>query len=320
MQHAVRALMICAVAATMAVVAGCGGGGNDDASKFAPASGASDSPAGDDGGSSGATEPSGSNAAPTSDAAARPSGDVSVSAGAGEAVVEADGDTLTYASSGSIYYTCDVGSDRIQVNYQTASGHDLLIRASYREGAWGGSITFSPGGGENVRYSATLPKDGELVAGDGVLRYTGNTTFTVIGQDLETARDVAATIEVNCGSGGEDATAEIDGQTFTFPASGAQSFDCEVSADAFSVTINRLAVDNLQLSLEARQDAGAGGWLGNVTVISGDDTYTSTLSADGEGLEVSGSTITYSGTFKHNTKTNRSLNEEVDGSAMVTCP
>jgi hypothetical protein len=161
------------------------------------------------------------------------------------------------------------------VNFETGDGHDLLVQAGILDGEWVTNITFSPRD-DNVRYSISAPGDGDLRVSKSTLTYVGTAEFTEIGNDLDSARDVDASIEVNCASpgGGEEASAEIGGETYVFPVSGAQSYECGIGTDNFRIVINRLGRDDIQLSLGARQDEGAGGWLGNVSVVVGEVTYT----------------------------------------------
>jgi hypothetical protein len=270
--------------------------------------------------------PDSSEVEPTSDSGGDPeptrgSGnteDLSVSAAPGQAVVDVDGKNIVYESAGSSNYTCDIDSERIQVNFQTAEGHDLLIQGGLINGELRANITFTEGGDElNRNHSASSPNDGELQIGDDALRYEG-TVAILEDFDIETSRDVDAGIEVNCATAGGDPSAEIDGQTFVFEISGAQSFDCEITDEnTFEVRVNRLGLDDLQLSFDGRPEGD--GVIGNVTIISGEDTYIATLfGVQPEGLVIEGSTITYTGPFEHTV--DRESQAEVEGSATATCP
>lgn len=104
----------------------------------------------------------------------------------------------------------------------------------------------------------------------------------------------------------------IGGQNYQFPASGAQSFDCTVAPDDVEVVVNRLAVDGLQLAIDGRQESG--NWIGSVVVNDGDDKFSSTLAADGEGLVIDRNSVTYHGTFVGVD------GSEIDGTVDVTCP
>ena len=48
--------------------------------------------------------------------------------------------------------------------------------------------------------------------------------------------------------------------SYSFPVTGAQSVTCTVADDAVEVRINRLAIDGLQLEIQATSDGGQ--WLG----------------------------------------------------------
>lgn len=233
----------------------------------------------------------------------------------GAAWAEVDGSRLEYTAAGSVNYVCDIGPDRIQVNFQTNEGQNLLLQAALQGGAWVGQLTFAPAGGESVQYSAGLPDGADpMVIGEDALSFEG-TVSKVVDYDLANATDTRASVAINCAAAaasGEEASAEIDGTTYTFPASGAQSFDCTVTDDSLDVRINRLSLDGLQLELSAGRDADA--WLGAVVVYAPEGTFTSTLSPDGAGLTIDGSTVDYQGTFTGGPA------GDVTGSVSVTCP
>jgi hypothetical protein len=307
------------LAMTMALGVACGGDGDDESAdeQAQPTAARADPTAATSGDSD--EEPTTSRD-DDEDAASNGAsvGDVSVAADPGQAVVEVDGRTILYESAGSSNYICDIESDRIQVNFQTADGHDLLIQGGVLNDEVTANITFTEGGdGPNQSHSATSPNDGELEVGADALRYEGTVTI-VEDFDIETSRDAQAVIEVNCASAGGDATAEIDGETFVFQASGAQSYECEITDEnTFTVRINRLSRDDLQLSFDGRPEGD--GVIGNVNIISGDDNYTATLfGAEVEGLVIEGATITYTGTFEHTA--NGEPQGEVQGTATATCP
>jgi hypothetical protein len=300
----------------MLFAAACGGGSDDDSDDQQAQPTAQSEPtattAGDDD-----VEPTASaDDGASSDEGS--SGDVAVTAGPGQTQVDVDGQTILYESAGSIYYTCDIGSDAIQVNYQTGEGQDFLLQASRQSGDWAGSLTFKEASAEpGEGYGATLPADGDLQVGEGALSYVGTVTRTTDfgGGDSE---DLEASISINCESAGGDASAEIGGETFVFPASGAQSFECEITDEnTFRVQINRLSLDGLQLTFDGRPEGD--GVIGNVSIASGDDRYTATLfGSPPEGLAVEGSTITYTGPFEHSV--DREVQGEVEGTATATCP
>jgi hypothetical protein len=236
----------------------------------------------------------------------------------GAARIEVDGEVYTLEASGSIHYTCEVTDDEIRVNYQQTESGDLSIQASTITGEWGGNVTFAKG---DDNYGGSFRGTDGLALGDGALTYTGTLTHRTY-SDPSTTRDVEATIAVNCGASGaggaEEATAEIGGRTLVFPASGAQSFECEVSPTSVTVRVNRLALEDAQIEIQATQQSG-GDWLGNVYVISGSDRYNAIIPADGTGLDITGTTVMFQGTFTQTSESDPSAEQEVTGSASVTC-
>ena len=200
----------------------------------------------------------------------------------------------------------------IAVNYQTADGHDLSIQAVPQDGDWVGQMFFKPGGPGNVVYSVSLGTgEGVLAAAVGAISYVGTVT-RIEGTDLANAEDLDAEIAINCASAGGDPAAIIDGTSYEFPATGAQSFDCTVEPDRVLVRVNRLGTDGQQLEIDARQEAG--NWIGAVVVYDVDDTFTASIEPDGTGLEIDGTSVAYTGMFAGRDGV------EVDGSADVTCP
>jgi hypothetical protein len=312
------AALTCLFVMTMALGVACGGGDGDNDDDRAQPTTAQTEPTtattGDDG-----EEPTAStdddDDALSDDGS---SGDVSVTADPGQTQVDVDGRTISYESAGSSFYTCDIGTDAIQVNYQTGEGQDFLLQAGRQSGDWTGSITFKEASADSGEgYGATFPADGELQVGDEALSYVGTVTRTTdFGRGP--SDDLEASIAVNCASAGGDATAEIDGETFVFPASGAQSYECEITDEnTFRVQINRLSSDDIQLSFDGRPQGD--GVIGNVSVNDGDNTYIATLfGAPPEGLVIDGSTITFTGTFE--LRVNNETQGEVEGTATATCP
>jgi hypothetical protein len=236
----------------------------------------------------------------------------------GQARVEVDGKVFTLEASGSIHYECSVTDDEIRINYQQTESGDLLIQASTRTGEWGGQVTFADG---DDNYGGTIQASG-LALGDTAVTYTGTLTHRTY-SDPSNTRDVDATIAANCdttGTGGAgEATAEIAGRTLVFPASGAQSFECDVSPTDVTVRVNRLALEDAQIEIQVTQQSG-GEWLGNVYVISGSDRYNAIIPADGTGLDIAGTSLTFEGTFTQTSETDPGAEHEVTGSASVTCP
>jgi hypothetical protein len=296
-------------ALTMLAGAACGGGDDDQ-----------DDRVGDTTPTTSGTPADGGDLEPTqgqSDTGGRGEG-VALTSNPGETIVELDALTLMYSAAGSINYTCEIDSERIQVNYQTPEGDDFLLQAGVLSGELSGQMTFTYADGEvGEAYSASIPMDGELRIDDGQLSYVGT-----VEHRLDFGRgpreDVAARIAVNCQSAGSDAVAEIEGETLTLPASGAQSYECTITANSIDVTINRLALEDLQIQFEASEEGGE--WSGLVAVIAGDDRYTATFPDNADGLVVDGSTATYTGTFEHRSASDPSFEAEATGSVVVPCP
>ena len=230
----------------------------------------------------------------------------------GTAYAEVGGSRLTYSSTGSLAYFCDIAADRVQINFQTNEGNDLLIEAALQGEDWIGRASFKAADGENVQYGAQIPADAmPLVVGAESLSFEGSVTRI---EDFDAANPttVDATLAVNCAVPGGVPTAEIDGETYAFNPSGSQSVTCTVAGDEIEILINRLAVDNLQLQVSSRRDGDA--LIGNVSVYTPEGRFTSSLREDGAGLEVDGSSVSYSGTFTGDTS------DEVEGTVSVTCP
>ncbi len=235
----------------------------------------------------------------------------------GEARVEVDGNVYVLRPSGSIYFDCEAGTDEIRVNYQQTDEGDLTFQARVLDGEWLGNITFANG---DDNYGGTLTQGGgELAVGTRAVLYTGTMTHRTYSDPSDT-RDVEATIAVNCDTGGtgDEATAEVNGVTFTFPASGAQSYECEIAPTGFSVLVNRLALEDKQIEIQGSQQSGE--WLANVYVISGSDRYNAIIPADGTDLDITATTLTFTGTFTHTSETDPTVEREVAGNASVTCP
>lgn len=279
-------------------LSGCGGGGADDgADDGAPADPGAVAEAPQENEAAGVVE----------------LGEPSLTADPGTAWAEVDGERFTYESAGSLAFACDIGPDRVQVNFQTSEGRDLLLQAVRQGDAWTGQLTFQPGGGQNLQYSASLPAAADpLVIGEEALGFEGTAT-RIEDFDAAGADEVEAAVAVNCAlAAGEQPSAVVDGTTYTFSPSGAQSFDCSVTAENLEVRINRLARDGLQLEVSARQEGDQ--WVGAVVVITPEATFTSTLPPDGSGLTVGGASVDYEGTFTGGP------GGDVAGTVSVTCP
>jgi hypothetical protein len=247
-------------------------------------------------------------------------GAATLTADPSSAWAEVDGDRLEYAASGGVAYECTIADDRVVVNFQTADGHDLLVQGAPQGDTWILNLTFKPGQGSDVGYSATSTRaDGTFGIGDGALSYEGSVD-RIEGVDIANATKVDARIAVNCASagsggsaaGGGDPTATIGGQTYVFALSGAQSVTCEVAPEAVTVRINRLAIDNTQLEIDGRKDGSR--WIGAAVVYTSEGNYTSPFLEDGSGLTIDGSSVEYGGTFK------APDGSTLDGTAAVTCP
>ncbi len=238
-------------------------------------------------------------------------GQVTLTTQPGRATVGVDGRTIEYQVAGSLYYSCELLDDRITINYQTGDGHDLLIQGSLQPNGWVANITFKSSDETNVQYSANIPADADAFGLVGTDFSFEGTVTRIEGRDLSDVEEVPATIAVNCAAPGGDPSATIGGETFVVPLSGAQSVTCDVSPERFEVRINRLAIDDLQLEAQGRQESG--NWVGSVGVLSGGERIRSTLPQDGEGLEIDGSTVTYTGVFED------ADGVEAEGSLSVTC-
>jgi hypothetical protein len=188
MQRHASARNVCLPVLALVALAGCGGGGVDEAAGDAtgtPTQSVSLATSAPGAGGPGV---------PANDGSATPT----LSAEPGQAWAEVDGERLVYDSSRSLYFTCDVGSDMIVVNFQTAHGHDLSIQAAPQAGSWIGQMFFKPGGPDSIVYSTRLGSgDGVLGVADGELSYVGTVT-RVEGSDLATAQDLDAEVAVNC--------------------------------------------------------------------------------------------------------------------------
>jgi hypothetical protein len=238
-------------------------------------------------------------------------GPVTLTTQPGRATAAVDGRTIEYQVAGSLHYSCELLEDRITINYQTGDGHDLLIQGSLQPNGWVANITFQSGDETNVQYSAKIPADADAFGLDGTDFSFEGTVTRIEGRDLSDVEEVPATIAVNCAAPGGDLSAMIGGETFVVPLSGAQSVTCDVSPDRFEVRINRLATEGLQLEAQGRQDGA--NWVGAMVIYAGDERFTSPLPQDGEGLEIDGSNVTYTGTFED------ADGEEAEGSLTVTC-
>ncbi len=298
-----RVLSIALVA--LLVLAACGGEGDEGP------------PATQDVGESGSASP---DSAPTDESGSGAIGGViatdepTLTTDPGTAYAEVDGERIVYESVGSIFYTCEIGSDAIQVNFQTPDGQDLSIQAGRDGDRWSGQVIFTKAGGDIVQYSIVFAQtSGTLGVGGGALSYEG-TADRMEDFDLASTQEVDVLITVNCAVAGDgsDPTAVVDGTTYTFPFSGAQSVDCTVSPSELDVVINRLGGEELQLSID--MSGGPEDWLGSVFIITPDGQFIVTLVGAAEGLAIDGNTVTYDGLIESE------AGDQVESSVSVTCP
>ena len=300
-----RALPI--VVVVVLVAASCAGG-DADTSPFAVG--------GDDGdaGGSGDELPGSTDSRGTGGGGVAGSGRTSLDAAPGAAYAEVDGARFVYEAAGSINYTCEISPDTIRVSFQSPEGQDLSIQAGLDDIGWSGQFNFRSEDGGNTQYNVSLARNsGTLGVVDGALSYEG-TADRIEDFDILDSEEVGARVAVNCGASGEgdDPVAVIDGETFTFPFSGAQAVDCAVSADNIDIAVNRLAVDDLQLSIDMR--GGPGDWIGSVFAVTPAGNFSVTLSGEADGFAIDGNTVTYVGPIGSD------LGGEVDADVSVTCP
>ena len=301
-----------AVAAALVLMLGACGGGDDDADDVAGSNDPAPAtqPADDSGGADDGTAPPADNGG---DAGVAGTDQPALSADPGTAYADVDGDRIVYESAGSLYYTCEIDADNVQVNFQTAEGQDLSIQAGRDSSGWRGQLTFKAAGGGNTQYSVVFAQSsGTFGVGDGALSYQGGAD-RIVDFDPTNAEEVEASIAVNCAPTGDgsDPQAVIDGTTYIVALSGAQSVTCAVSPEDVDITINRLALENLQLSIDMR--GGPDDWIGSVFVITPDGDFTVTLSGAAEGLTIDGNTVTYEGPIG-------TEGGDVPASVYVTCP
>lgn len=238
---------------------------------------------------------------------------VTLTADPGSAYAEVDGERFVYEAAGSLGYTCEIGADAIRINFQTPEGQDLSAQVVRSGDGWTGQLTFTSAEGGQVQYSAVVDRgSGTLGVSDEALSYEG-TADRIEDFDLLNATPVPARVAVNCalpGDGG-DPVAEIDGTLYSFPLSGAQSVSCSVSPSDIDITVNRLALENLQLAIDMR--GGPDDWIGSVFVITPEGNFSVTLVGDADGLEIDGSTVTYAGPIEGDAG-------EVEAEVAITCP
>jgi hypothetical protein len=303
------------IALAVVLVAASCAGGDADTSPFAAGGEAGASPpaaAGD--AVPGSTEEGGGSEGVSGSGGVSGSDRISFDAAPATAYAEVDGERFVYEAVGSIYYTCEISPDTIRVNFQTPDGQNLSIQAGLDDIGWSGQFAYGSRGEFNTQYSVALSRGpGILGVIDGALSYEG-VADRIEDYDVLNAEEVNTQVAVNCGASGEggDPMAVIDGETFMFSFSGAQAVDCAVSADNIDITINRLAVDDLQLSIDMR--GGPGDWIGSVFAVTPAGNFSTTLSGEAEGLVIDGNTVTYVGPIGSD------LGGEVDADVSATCP
>lgn len=317
---------VLAIMGSAALFAGCGGGVDvGDGSPFDQAANQDDE-AGDDltGGVDNGDDATGDVGAIPGAVAAGP---VTVSAEPGHAVVTVDGRTIDHTASetgGS--FSCLVTDDFIALAVNSDFG-SMTLNVDRVDNGWIGRFTADSdeGGADSWIQYAAQPFDGELgIDNDSnTLSYVG----TAVRQDRKAMADgdmdtptVDVTVAINCGIA--PATLEVGGETFTFALFEADSQICQVVApDSIDVTINYLATEDRQLQFDVRPDGD--GVIGGVHMLDGDDRWSSVIStADGtaDGLSFDGSTVTYTGTFEHTSDSDPDLSDQVEGTAVATCP
>lgn len=226
--------------------------------------------------------------------------------------VEVDGERYELEAVGSVNYRCEVLDDRITVNFQqTTSGSDLTLQGSVLDGQWTANLTFAPADVSQTAYGATIGFDpGKLGIGSDEISYEGSMN-RVEDFDVQNATEVQGSLAVNCADPGDGTTADIGGEMFVFPFSGASSLDCTMSEGEVGILIGHSQPDFIQLQIDVRDQGEE--LFGAVIVTAGEDKYSSFVPPDGSGLVIEGNGLTYDGLFTTST------DEEVEGSITVGC-
>lgn len=294
-----RASWVLAVAIGLTIGA-CGGGGDDSGDLgedvFGGVGESSDDAEPEDQGSGGATE----------------IGPVTQTADPSSGWVEVDGERYEFSAFGSTHYSCELLEDRITVNFQqTTAGHDLTLQGSVLNGQWTANLTFVPEGETQVNYGATIGFDpGRFGIGEEAVSYEG-TVARVEDFDVQNTQEMQAVIAVNCAPPGGVPTAEVGGESFTFPLSGASSLECMVSDELVQVLIGQSQPEFRQLQIDIQDNGGE--LFGAAHVSTDEGTFTSFVPPDGTGLTIEGAGINYEGTFT------APSGEELEGVVSVTC-
>lgn len=225
---------------------------------------------------------------------------------------ETGGARYEFAAIGSVNYVCDVLEDRVTINFQqTTSGSQLTVQGSVLDGTWTGNLTFSPGEETQVSYGATIGFDpGTLGLGGDALSYSGSMS-RVEDFDVQTAEEVQGTLAVNCADPGGGTTAEIGGESFEFPFSGASTLRCSVADSTADVLISSSFPERRQIQVDV-QDQGDE-LFGAITVTAGESTYSSFVPPDGAGLTFDDNGLSYEGVFTTPDE------QEVEGSVVASC-
>jgi hypothetical protein len=224
--------------------------------------------------------------------------------------IEVEGTRYDMNAVGTVNYECVIAEDRVSINFQTNEESSMTIQGSNQTGEWFLSLTFAPGDDSNVQYGASLTETGEVGAGDNSLSFEGNVQ-KVVDFDVASATDTPGTVAVNCNDPDPLPSAEVGGQSYEFPFSGASGITCEITPELVDVLINRFGPDNTQLQISASRNGD--NWLGSVSISTTEDTFSSTIPEDGSGLTIDGASVSYEGTFS-------SSGGDTDGSASATCP
>jgi hypothetical protein len=309
------------IAGAFALLAGCGGGSELGDNLFDQV-GDVDDQAVDD-----AVEGDGDLGFVETAPGALAAGPVTVFAEPGHAVVAVDGRTIDHtADESGGAFRCTFADEQINLEVRSEFG-SMTLTATRTDDGWIGRFTAdSDEGGDDswIQYSAQ-PFAGELGidADANTLSYVGlaqrQDRIAMSEGELDTPM-VDVTVAVNCGSA--PATLEVGGETFTFAVLAADSMTCQVAApDSIDITINYLATENRQLQFDLRPDGD--GVIGGVYMVEGDDRWSSVISSregTDDGLSFDGSTVSYTGTFEHTSDSDPDLSEELEGTAVVTCP
>ena len=314
---------VLAIVGSAVLQAGCGGGGLDvgGGSPFDQADEQDDVAVGDVSG--GNDDLGGVGAVPGALAA----GPVTVFAEPGHALVTVDGRTIDHTANetGGAFF-CSFADEGISFAVNSDFG-TMTLTLSPADDGWFGRFTADSDEGDAdswIQYAAQ-PFDGELgIDSDAkTLSYVGaaqrQDRKAMADGDMDTPT-VDVTVAVNCGIA--PATLEVGDQSFTVPLFEADSQTCQVTApDSIDITINYLATQNRQLQFDVRPDGD--GLIGGVSLIDGDDRWSSVISTgsgSADGLSFDGSTVSYTGAFEHTSDSDPDLSEEVEGTAVVTCP